>query len=55
MDPGETLGLTSEDKPRTDLARGFAIAESVAGPLFLALMVAHLVSLYGRGVPETRL
>jgi hypothetical protein len=35
--------------PRTDVARGLAIVEGVGGQLFLAVMVARLVSLYGRG------
>jgi hypothetical protein len=34
--------------PRTDVARGLAIVEGVGGQLFLAVMVARLVSLYGR-------
>jgi voltage-gated potassium channel Kch len=37
--------------PRTDLARGLAIVEGVGGQLFLAVMVARLVSLYGQGRP----
>jgi hypothetical protein len=32
--------------PRTDVARGLAIVEGVGGQLFLAVMVARLVSLY---------
>lgn len=35
--------------PRTDVARGLVIVEGVGGQLFLAVMVARLVSLYGRG------
>ena len=54
MNPGETLGLTSEDNPRTDVARGLAIVEGVGGQLFLAVMVARLVSLFGRGEPSKR-
>jgi len=41
--------------PRTDIARGLTIVEGVGGQLFLAVMVARLVSLYARGEPETRL
>jgi voltage-gated potassium channel Kch len=32
--------------PRTDVARGLAIIEGVGGQLFLAVLVARLVSLY---------
>jgi voltage-gated potassium channel Kch len=39
--------------PRTDLARGLAIVEGVGGQLFLAVMVARLVSLYGQGRPPS--
>ena len=35
--------------PRSDTARGLAILEAVAGQLYLAVMVARLVSLYVRG------
>jgi len=38
--------------PRSDVARGLAIVEGVGGQLFLAVMVARLVSLYGRGEPK---
>lgn len=34
--------------PRTDVARGLAMVEGVGGQLFLAVMVARLVSLYVR-------
>jgi voltage-gated potassium channel len=34
--------------PRSETARGIAIVEAVAGQLFLAVMVARLVSLYAR-------
>jgi hypothetical protein len=34
--------------PRSDVARGLAIVEGVGGQLFLAVLVARLVSLYGR-------
>ncbi len=45
-----TLGY-GEIVPRSDVARGLAIVEGVGGQLFLAVMVARLVSLYGRGSP----
>ena len=40
-----TLGY-GDIVPRTDVARGLAIVEGVGGQLFLAVMVARLVSLY---------
>jgi len=40
-----TLGY-GDVVPRTDVARGFAIIEGVGGQLFLAVLVARLVSLY---------
>ena len=43
-----TLGY-GDIVPRTDVARGLAILEGVGGQLFLAVMVARLVSLYARG------
>ncbi|HSQ12672.1 MAG TPA: potassium channel family protein [Candidatus Deferrimicrobium sp.] len=43
-----TLGY-GDIVPRSDVARGLAIVEGVGGQLFLAVMVARLVSLYGRG------
>jgi hypothetical protein len=43
-----TLGY-GDIVPRTDVARGVAIVEGVGGQLFLAVMVARLVSLYARG------
>lgn len=43
-----TLGY-GDIVPRSDVARGLAILEGVGGQLFLAVMVARLVSLYGRG------
>jgi len=46
-----TLGY-GDIVPRTDLVRGFAILEGVGGQLFLAVMVARLVSLYTR-LPES--
>lgn len=47
-----TLGY-GDIVPRTDLARSLAIVEGVGGQLFLAVMVARLVSLYARGEPRT--
>ena len=41
--------------PRTDVARGLAIVEGVGGQLFLAVMVARLVSLYTRTETGARL
>jgi Ion channel len=46
-----TLGY-GDVVPRTDLARGLAIVEAVGGQLFLAVMVARLVSLYGGAQPK---
>ena len=43
-----TLGY-GDIVPRTEVARGLAIIEGVGGQLFLAVLVARLVSLYGRG------
>lgn len=40
-----TLGY-GDIVPRTDVARGLAIVEGVGGQLFLAVLVARLVSLY---------
>jgi hypothetical protein len=48
-----TLGY-GDIVPRSDVARGLAILEGVAGQLFLAVMVARLVSLYRRGEPGAR-
>ena len=48
-----TLGY-GDIVPRTDVARGLAIVEGVRGQLFLAVMVAHLLSLYARGEPGAR-
>ena len=42
-----TLGY-GDIVPRSDVARGLAIVEGVGGQLFLAVLVARLVSLYGR-------
>jgi len=43
-----TLGY-GDIVPRTEVARGVVIVEAVAGQLYLAVMVARLVSLYARG------
>jgi len=43
-----TLGY-GDIVPRTDVARGLAIVEGVGGQLFLAVLIARLVSLYARG------
>lgn len=42
-----TLGY-GDIVPRNDIARGLAIVEGVGGQLFLAVMVARLVSLYSK-------
>jgi len=46
-----TLGY-GDIVPRSDIARGLAMVEGVGGQLFLAVMVARLVSLYGREQPR---
>jgi hypothetical protein len=38
--------------PRTDVARGLAIVEGVGGQLFLAVLVARLLSLYSRSARD---
>lgn len=43
-----TLGY-GDIVPRADVARGLAIVEGIGGQLFLAVLVARLVSLYARG------
>jgi len=43
-----TLGY-GDIVPRTDIARGLAVVEGVGGQLFLAVLIARLVSLYARG------
>jgi ion channel len=48
-----TLGY-GDIVPRSDIARGLAMVEGIGGQLFLAVMVARLVSLYGRGDPTIR-
>jgi hypothetical protein len=47
-----TLGY-GDIAPRGDIARGIAIVEGVGGQLFLAVLVARLVSLYNKS-PEDR-
>ena len=42
-----TLGY-GDIVPRSDIARGLVIVEGVGGQLFLAVLVARLVSLYAR-------
>jgi voltage-gated potassium channel len=48
-----TLGY-GDVVPRTDVARGLAVLEGVGGQLFLAVMVARLVSLYAREKPTAK-
>jgi hypothetical protein len=43
-----TLGY-GDIVPRSEMARGLAILEAVAGQLYLAVMIARLVSLYAAG------
>jgi len=43
-----TLGY-GDYVPKTEIARGLALLEAVAGQLYLAVMVARLVSLYVSG------
>lgn len=43
-----TLGY-GDIVPRSDVARGLAILEGVGGQLFLAVLVARLLSLYSKG------
>jgi voltage-gated potassium channel len=43
-----TLGY-GDISPRSEVARGLSIMEAVAGQLYLAVMIARLVSLYVRG------
>ena len=43
-----TLGY-GDIVPRTEVARGLAVVEGVGGQLFLAVLIARLVSLYTRG------
>ena len=46
-----TLGY-GDIVPRTDVARGMAIVEAVGGQLFLAVLVARLVSLYSKNAEK---
>jgi hypothetical protein len=46
-----TLGY-GDIVPRGDIARGIAIIEGIGGQLFLAVLVARLVSLYTRPANE---
>ena len=46
-----TLGY-GDIVPRTDVARGLAIVEGVGGQLFLAVLVARLVSLYSNSAKD---
>jgi hypothetical protein len=48
-----TLGY-GDIVPRSDIARGLATVEGVGGQLFLAVLIARLVSLYARGAPERK-
>ena len=43
-----TLGY-GDIAPRTEVARGLAVVEGVGGQLFLAVLIARLVSVYARG------
>jgi hypothetical protein len=47
-----TLGY-GDVLPRSETARGIAIVEAVAGQLFLAVMIARLVSIYARASMES--
>ena len=44
-----TLGY-GDIVPRSEVTRGLAILEAIAGQLYLAVMIARLVSLYASGV-----
>jgi voltage-gated potassium channel len=46
-----TLGY-GDIVPRSEVARGLAIMEAIAGQLYLAVMIARLVSLYVSGAGE---
>jgi len=48
-----TLGY-GDVVPQSEVARGFAIAEAVAGQFYLAVMVARLVSLYASEAARRR-
>jgi hypothetical protein len=45
-----TLGY-GDVVPVSEAARGIAIVQAMSGQLYLAVMIARLVSLYGRGEP----
>jgi hypothetical protein len=49
-----TLGY-GDITPRSEVARGLTIVEGVGGQLFLAVMVARLVSLYSQRTPATNM
>jgi hypothetical protein len=49
-----TLGY-GDITPRSEVARGLTIVEGVGGQLFLAVMVARLVSLYSQRKPATNM
>jgi hypothetical protein len=46
-----TLGY-GDVLPNSDAARGLAVVEAVTGQLYLAVMIAHLVSLHVRGATD---
>jgi len=48
-----TLGY-GDIVPRSDIARGLAVVEGVGGQLFLAVLIARVVSLYARESRGTR-
>ncbi|HUL17020.1 MAG TPA: potassium channel family protein [Terriglobales bacterium] len=48
-----TLGY-GDIAPRGDIARGIAIVEGVGGQLFLAVLVARLVSLYAKSADDRK-
>jgi voltage-gated potassium channel Kch len=48
-----TLGY-GDFVPKTEVARGLVILEAIAGQLYLAVMVARLVSLYVSGAARKR-
>jgi hypothetical protein len=48
-----TLGY-GDFVPKTEVARGLAILEAVAGQLYLGVMVARLISLYVSGAAEKK-
>ena len=48
-----TLGY-GDFVPKTEVARGLAILEAVAGQLYLGVMVARLISLYVSGAADKK-